>query len=289
MTEKSDKITASRKKGLRVLILFAIFALCVGAAWWLERHRGADLIEGKSIIAEMRREKLQAFWQQGETNRWFIIRRGGKDVGWYVRYRGDGLKGGFEGGEMRFELSPKGSLLMTSRWLLNSQATEGTYLSDVGILARRGKTLLKRPLYSARIHLDSGQLDVEQHIRGGKYSSQADEPAGYIPEGTMDLVMYLISQRKTQAKFRMILDSHPPSGKWTTFVPVDIRIAKDKPLSVGGSAVLVTIAGQERLCFFDRDGRVEKRTVGEIEEISASQDEILAAFPEAATMLQNFK
>jgi hypothetical protein len=191
---------------------------------------------------------------------------------------------------MRVELAATGPIRLTSRWLLNDQATVGTYLSDVSILSRSGTVLLRRALYSARTNLDRGRLDVRQHIRGGKYVSQADEPAGYIPEGTMDIVLGLVARKKATAKFRMILDSQPPEGKWTRFVVVELAYRdKIKPLSPDGAVVQVTIAKQKQLYFLDKTGLIEKQTSDQGEEKAVTREQVLANFPNAADMLVEFR
>jgi len=281
---------ASSRKARRVLVLFVIFALCVGAAWWLGSYRGRALARGEKIIAKMRQTGLPAAWPGPARARWFLISRGGRNVGWQVRFRQPRPKGGFAGGEMRVELSATGPIRLTSRWLLNDQASAGTYLSDVSVLSRSGTVLLRRAMYSARIHLEQSLLDVQQHIHGGKYVSQADEPAGYIPEGTMDVVLGLVARYKTTAKFRMILDSQPPEGDWTRFVVVELAYRDNiKPLSPGGSVVQVTIAKQKQLYFLDKTGLVEKQTSDQSQELAVTRAKVLAEFPDAANMLAEFR
>ena len=289
MISESDKPTSSRE-ARRVLVLFAIFVLCIGAAWWLGSYRGRALARGEEIIDEMRQTGLHAAWPDQAWAGWFLISRGGRNVGWQVRFRQPRPGGGFAGGEMRVELSATGPMRLTSRWLLNDQASAGTYLSDVSILSRSGTVLLRRAMYSARIHLEQSLLDVQQHIHGGKYVSQADEPAGYIPEGTMDVVLGLVARYKTTAKFRMILDSQPPEGEWTQFVVVELAYRDDiKPLSPGGSVVQVTIAKQKQLYFLDKTGLVEKQTSDQSQELAVTRAKVLAEFPDAANMLAEFR
>ena len=86
MTETAEKPAIDRKS-FRVLILFAIFSLCVGGAWWLATHRGSTLREGQSIIAEIRQAKLKSFWGEEDLTQWFLVRNGSQNVGWQVRYR----------------------------------------------------------------------------------------------------------------------------------------------------------------------------------------------------------
>ena len=302
MTDKTEK-TAIAQKGSRVLILFGIFSICVAAAWWMAKHRESiDMrqkelnalwsLEGENVITEMRQKKLSAFWGEEDSTQWCLIRSDGKNVGWEVQYRKISPEGGFGGGAMRILLSAEGPKRMTSRWVLNNEISHGAYISDVSILGqldtRRG-IMLKRPLYAARIEMNAGRLDVEQEIKRVKFVSRADEPDNYIPEGTIDLVSYLVAKRKTQARFKMILDAQPPSEKGITFVNVDIRVSEINPLSAGGLAAIITVAGQESLCFFDKTGKVEKQIADHTEDVAASEAEIIKAYPEAVTMLKNFK
>lgn len=282
--------SANARKSSRVLILFGVFSLCVVGAWGMATHRGRSLIEGKNIILEMRQNKLNAFWQAEDSTQWFLIRSGRKNIGWQVQYRRPNAEGGFEGGEMRILFSSQGTERITSRWILNNEITKGAYISDVIILGSHGNMMVRRSIVAARIDMNAGKLDVQQKISGAKFRSQADEPDGYIPEGTLDLLSYMVAKRKTKAKFRMIIDSLPPSKKWTNFITVEIRYSDATPISPGGSAVVVTMAGHDSLCFFDKNGKVEKQIVGDIEETAVTEEEIIKAFPNAdpAKMLKDF-
>ncbi len=289
------EMSGKNRKSLRVLILFTIFALCVAGAWWMSRHRGSTLLEGKSVLAEIRQEKLKAFWGEEESTQWFLVRNGAQNIGWLVQYRKLRPDGSYEGGYMKIILSAQGPRRITSRWILNNEATHGVYVSDESVLGQvntnLGVRMLKQPLVAARIEMNEGKLNVIQRIKGADFRSSADIPEGYVPEGTMDLVSYIVARRKTRAKFRMIVDSLGSSENQTAFVTVDIQYSGMKPLSPEGLAVIVKIGNGEQLCFFDKTGKLEKQVADEISEVAVSEAEVVLAFPDAdvTEMLKDYQ
>ncbi len=274
-----------------VLILTGILILCLLAAGQMSRSRNQSLIEGQDIIEQIRQGRLKSFWKQQSYKQWFLIQQAGKPIGWRFRYRKGDSQGGFEGHEILVNKTKQGLRRAESRWALNDRAEVGAYVSSEHILGKVGRIQAVRSISKTRIEMNSGQLTVKQQIGGSNsIKSSAEEPPAYVPEGSLELAMFLAAKRETTSRFRMIIDSQPPQDKKPVFSIITVSESGVKASSPGGVVAKTDGPGpdSEQLYFFDKSGRLEKKYYGDTEEISASREQIIAAFKREPAMLRNF-
>ena len=219
-----DRMTGpfgNSSKGVRLmalhLILLAILAAAVGAAWLLTRPTPADL-RAEQIVAEIRRAGLAAYWPEASLT-WYVRSKGERIAGWRGVIVVPGSDGAFHG----LSVTVTGTALRArgnwERWTLNADATASSY--SAGEFAHTARGL--RPATDTEILLADGQVTAFQRIKGYPFKTAGPAPAGYLPKGTAGIARRLVARHKAKARFRTIYNTVPPPGARPIFTPVEME------------------------------------------------------------------
>ncbi|MCD4825976.1 MAG: hypothetical protein K8S55_15400 [Phycisphaerae bacterium] len=303
--ESNIKKIKNRRRSFGSLILLAILGGSVAIAAWLANHRGEPVRQGIEILDEIRKEGLSSYWPATQEQlQWFLIRKGQVNVGWRVVYRRKlpGETSDFGGGMIFYSSDGPKSRHAASKWRLTNDANKGLYTSMEGLLSRpphlRAQSFTRIELLGGELKngkLPDGEIFVTQRMGQHKHDSHAGMPGNYIPEGLTQLVLRQVAQRQTHAKFKIIIDSQPPDQGRIIFFTQEMEYigpATNHPTAVIVETRLFTPSGQAmdvQLYTIEPNGKILKRTHGNIEEVAVSQEEVVKAFPEAEQIFQNTK
>lgn len=276
-----ETATETWRKNFRSLVLLAVLGICTASAWALAWYRGAPAREAAEILAAVRRDGLRAYWTELlPRRRWFLIRQGGKIVGWEMVFRRVGPETA-EGGFVQRQFHPAGQIRLASRWRIRLDAEKGEYQSQQVFLRPGGAEVNE-----TTIELRDRRIQVLQNRDGVRFLSVAPTPDNYLPEGLMDLVIRETARRKTRTRFEMVLDSQPPArqqGAQTPLFPLEFRYLGEDP-QTGGTKIEESLSRSEGtgLIVLDTFGEVIRRQYGETEYTFSSRSEVLRSFPDAA-------
>jgi len=273
-------------KGIRLValnvILAAILAGAIGAAWTLARPTPADL-RGRQILDEIRHTGLAAYWPEA-TTAWYVHSGGEGVTGWRAEAVIPGPNGTFNGLNVIAGNTSLGERGVWERWTLNADATEGSYSS--GTLVQTAREL--RLSTDTTIALTNGQVTVSQWTEGYVVTTSAPAPKGYLPEGTMGIARRLVARHKAKARFRTVYNDLPPRGSRPAFTPLDMEFRRlDENAPKGARAAVRVVPGHPKRDLQDRYyldaregviGRITRRSV----EMQVAVPEVEAVFRNAA-------
>lgn len=254
-------------------------------AWVMAWHKGAPTREAQAILAAIQGRGLLDSWSKDtEPQRWYLVLREGKVIGWEMEFH-QAQPSGAAGGEVSKQVVPSGQILLTAQWKLSNDAKQGEYRS------RQVALKLPRPVVvEAGIELHEGNLRVDQNINGKRFSSSGRAPENYLPEGLMTLAIREVARRKTHARFLMVRDGYPPEqpqGGQPKLHPFSLRyLGADE--QTGGARVVFSLAdgqGGEQTLILNKEGKVVRREAGKRQFVATTGQEVLRLFPDAGEVV----
>lgn len=279
----------------------ALLVASTGAAWLVIRRPQSGqgrydpqaaprLAEtGRSILDDLRRKGLSAYWPQADTQ-WYLVRFRDEAIGWQVAARlprPDGSVDGLHVWAITDEF--RHLRVLWERWSLNGDATVGRYSAGTVAQDRPGRG---RIATDTRIDLAAGRLKVVQTLAGVERTSTADAPPNYLPEGTFDLVRHLVAERKTRAAFRLIINDLGPDGDGTRFAQAYVGYEGESPGQAGASRRVSTWilragqVGRPAIHLIDEKGRVLRNTAGNLVTTAGAREDVTRHFPGAAGLYE---
>lgn len=246
--------------------MFGILLVSVGVAWWLVQGQKALLDRGREIIAQIRTEKLESFWDRRPSRLWYIKTDStGRAVSWRAAYRDyvparDVYRGS--------AFSGSHDLLARAEWELSPDAGAGEYSSTVA--GRNGQAFTV-------IRLRDGEVKVLRVVPRGSARAATAAPDNYIAEGTLELAVRLVARAGREASFRMIIDDAAIAQGQVRFIVV-------KMIPRGPRRVQVEMGGFREVYHFDESWRIVKIELPETRELFnlVSESQVLSKFPDTA-------
>ncbi len=213
---------------IRAIVLGVVLVVCVAAAaFYVHDLRTSAERNGEAVVAEIRQKGLGQFIRK-PTTRWFLMQADGAPLGWHVIDTGPRPD---VGGAMGLNVTvtpakddPHDRSKLEGvweRWVLNGGASEGRY--DAGEVHVVGSEC--RVVATTSIVLSGGRVQASQLVDGRVYQSNAEVPANYLPEGTMEMATRILANQDEPARFRMIVNSIPPQGDAPRFFTLTMRNA----------------------------------------------------------------
>jgi len=287
--------------------MLAVLVVSVGIAGWISHSRQAAGVRGGEVLAEIRAVGLPHFWGEG-TREFFLMRRNGEPVGWRAVLRkpvGDSFRG------FDVHVGAEGGFAWES-WTLRNDLRAGTYV------AFGPSNTAQDHLAKTEVVLSHGQVTVSETLlapsamvsRGGRsprtgrpsrlevverYTSRADVPDNYLPEGSLPLVARQVGQRKVDASFKIVINETPPlrsaRGDLTTRLSaVRATFSGNDMLQTGPRPVPTTVVTIVRGGFGHADaertywspaGDLQRIAYGRSDMLRVSEQELVSVFPNA--------
>jgi hypothetical protein len=268
------------------LILLGILLVATGIARWLVYSRRGPARRAAGILNEIRREGLSAHWEP-YTEHWFLHRRAGQVMGWSATVRVRFKDGDFGGIDV--SVDSRSGVGIWEWWRLSPNATEGQY--EAGAIKPRALPWEAPIDVHTTINLEAHRVSVKQ-LFGEWVPSGAPIPENYLPEGTMELGVWMAGQGRTEARFKFIDNDIPPMGGTTRFLSLLVRGVDPSDAGVPGadSQVNAEILGPggriERSYFFDSDGGLLRAVQGDTMRIAAPKEDVTRRFGNASQILE---
>jgi hypothetical protein len=272
------------RRSARSLVLLGLLGVCVAVAWVLVQHEGGPAREAIDILAEVRKAGLAEYWKEKtEKRQWFLLRRGGKIVGWQMTSRRPD-DSGFSGSMVRKTIDQQ----IQVKWELSDDLRHGTYesqaVSSISLGGRRPGVQTVR----AVLVLEGSHIKVQQNVGGNVFQSSGRTPDNYLPEGMGELALQIVSMREAHARFSMILDNASPKVKTPRFFTWDVRYVGPSELSRGASTVETTLLGlrdpDSHITVLDAEGNIIRQMIGGTEIQAVTGKDVLKIFPNAASV-----
>jgi len=249
------------------LVLLAVLAVSVLAAWVMVRVRQAPIARGQAILRQMRDRTLQEFWGDKPDMTWLLTREpGGQPVGYMARARWR-TDEGYEGAVFATVQGHR----QAERWSIDPSASAGTYVGDIGWMAAT----------ETFITLSAGRVTVRQ---GRSKPVAKAAPGNYIPEGLMWLVVAEVSKTDKSAVFSMVFNAEAIQLDDVNFTTITMT-----PLGDGNVRVRADLlAGRiDQTYQVDSQGNVVRVEDNADHSVSSVVDvkELAKLFPEATELV----
>lgn len=274
-------VQMERKRRLLLpLILLGLLALAVVVSATLVQLRRVPARNGEDILAQLRREGLSAYWPQGRRTQWFLIHEDGQVRGWkaVIQQRK---------GEDAFQTLTVWGTSRKGDWewsQLNRAATQGRYLA--------GSYGLEGIGFDTEIDLSEGRVRARRLDHAGSQWVEAAAPANYMPEGTLELAIFLAGRQDKKALFQLIQNNYLPDKGSPTFGSMLVEGGDATTTGVEGAAVRADVklysssSPGEESYVFDNDGRTLRLTRTDAIQMTASPQDVDAAFGDATRIVE---
>jgi hypothetical protein len=278
------------RQAILALVMAALLAAAVGAAWLLEGAAEGRVRAGVEILRHIGARGLGQYWTGPSRLDWSLIRYVGQVRGWRVVAREQTAQGegapdqpaGFRGAtvEALTERSGQASRLIRSRWTLSDDATRGEYLGSRSAATGQVDT---------RISLLNRQVTVRQSPFGLEARSPA--PDNYVPEGALRLVLGEIARRQGDAQFTMVFDEEPAVRGQVEFKSIRVRYlgSGQSPAGQATRRVRLTHRGWGNIDVtyeLDSSGEVISTATDDgLEWVPSTREEVLRLYPYAQVEL----
>jgi hypothetical protein len=233
----SSKNSFQRRQSLLSVVMLGVLLCSVGVGWLVIRGARVSQKRGEEILRRIREQTLRSLWDSQRVELWYLgTDGGGRKVGWrrVTRNLADGAYIGTL-------YHARENFRAQSRWTLNAEATEGSYIANE---STPGKRLI------TRITFKEGTVTLRSNIL--RTSVRTVAPANYIPEGLSELVYFLAADGNTDAVCQMVFDGDPVQGGRVNFRTITLR-----PEGEGGLRWTASGGVGQTIYQFDNSGAIE--------------------------------
>jgi len=256
---------AEKRKSLLSVIMLAVLAASVVAAWLVIAPSSKLTKAGTEVLEDIRSKGLGKFWGKQEVDIWMLgYSREGELLGWRNFTRRP-FPGGYEGTQLRASRQVE---LVRENWKVSEDGSFSSYEGASRTVTGRSTTL---------IQLKEGKVTVSKPaISSRTFSSPA--PENYIPEGLNHLAYELALRVGKPARFCIVFNATATRGSGVNFTPV--LLSTEGPDSV---ALTSAQSGGKMVFSFDGDGFIAsiEETVSGVVYNRATAQQVLTHFPEA--------
>jgi len=246
---------------LIAVVMLGVLVLTVAAAWLLVQTRGAGIDRGANLLADVRERGLSAFWGEQPHEAWFLFTSAdGEPLGWRrsLRIR---VQDGYLGEDQA---------VLTN----GTQWREGWQITDDALVGRYSSALespnLPSGFLKVGIDLREDRVYVSSSAAGEPAASPA--PANYVPEGLLDLALYLAGRQDGGVDLDTISNIAAVHAGRVRFVTIQVKASEEG----------VRVSGPDRIYRFDESGELQslRHVDDESQWLRVSRDELAELFPE---------
>ncbi len=195
-------------------VLAGVLGLSIFCAYLATQFTRGPIRRAEKILADLRATGLSAYWSDQPIKlQYDRVNANGEKIAQLDLLR-EPTEGGYRGATLWSNPASKAA----ETWTLSEDASLGQYdvESNIGRLIKM------------RITLEGEDLTISS--RG--YRVQAKTPGNYIPEGLMELVIYLTALGGKDATFSMIVNEQALVGEKVRFFQVQIAPQDDGTVTV---------------------------------------------------------
>ena len=199
---------------LLTAVLAGVLGVSIACAYLITQKSRGPIRRAEKILTDLRATGLSAYWSDKAIELTYdLLNADGKKLAHKAAVRKP-IDGGYRG------------IIDLRRQ--SSKATEAWYVSeDVYMGLYEVESNLGRFIVMG-IAIEGDDLTVSTP----GFSTQAKAPANYIPEGLMDLVIYLTALTGKDATFSTIANEHALAGKKVRFFQVQIKPQDENNVAV---------------------------------------------------------
>ncbi len=218
-------------------VLAGILGLSIACAYLATQSTRGAIRRAEKILADLRATGLSAYWSDQGLELKYDMKNTDQIIIAQLSLAREPTEGGYRGATLRSNPASEAA----EAWILSEDAHQGQYEVESNI----GR------LIKMRITLEGEDLTISS--RG--YRAQAKTPANYIPEGLMELIIYLTVLGGKDATFSMIVNDQALVGDKVRFFQVQIKPLDDSTATV----YMPGLGGLDRSEYkLDSDGIVQE-------------------------------